>query len=313
MAEEESHGRARRRRVLAIVNAGAGTVVVGGRAIEEAIAEIGANSGLAITVEPVDGDSIERAARRGLEAARDGRFDVIAVGGGDGTIRGAATLFADTGVPLAILPLGTLNHFARDVGIPGDLAAAVGLIATGEVRAVDAGEVNGLLFINNSSIGIYPYMVADRERRRARTGQSKWSAMVLAAIRVARRFPHRRLSVRTGGREKPYRTACLFVGNNEYDMKFASLGRRHLDGGRLHVYVTRPVTPLAFLWFALKAGLGLRLPELDRWQVESAEITTATSRLPVALDGEVEMLSPPLHYRTRPGALRIIVPEGTWT
>ncbi|MBN8749829.1 MAG: thiamine phosphate synthase [Variovorax sp.] len=139
MAEEESHGRARRRRVLAIVNAGAGTVVVGGRAIEEAIAEIGANSGLVITVEPVDGDSIERAARRGLEAARDGRFDVIAVGGGDGTIRAAATLFADTGVPLAILPLGTLNHFARDVGIPGDLAAAVGLIATGEVRAVDAG------------------------------------------------------------------------------------------------------------------------------------------------------------------------------
>jgi diacylglycerol kinase family enzyme len=107
---------------------------------------------------------------------------------------------------------------------------------------------------------------------------------------------------------RPYRTACLFVGNNEYDMRFASLGRTELDGGRLHLYITRPVTALAFLWFALKAGLGLKLPELDHWQAESAEILSRTSRLPVALDGEIEMLSPPLTYRLRPGALRVIVP-----
>jgi diacylglycerol kinase family enzyme len=150
--------------------------------------------------------------------------------------------------------------------------------------------------------------VADRERRRAEAGMSKWTAMLLAALRVARRFPRRRLLVRTEGVTRPYRTACLFVGNNEYDMRFASLGRTELDGGRLHLYITRPVTALAFLWFALKAGLGLKLPELDHWQAESAEILSRTSRLPVALDGEIEMLSPPLTYRLRPGALRVIVP-----
>lgn len=298
-----------RRRVLAIVNSAAGTVAPDPAAFEDTIVEVGANHGLVITTELVAGDAIERVAQRGLEEAKAGRFDLIAVGGGDGTIRTVAGVLADTGVPLAILPLGTLNHFAKDLGIPGDLTAAVALIATGELRAIDAGEVNGSLFINNSSIGIYPYMVADRERRQAQARLSKWTAMVLAAFRVVRRFPRRRLSVRTGGRERPYRTACLFVGNNEYDMTFASIGRRQMDGGKLYLYVTKPVTPLAFLWFALKAGLGLRLPELDRWQVESAEIMTATSRLPVALDGEVEMLSPPLLYKARPGALTVIVPK----
>jgi diacylglycerol kinase family enzyme len=300
-------GIAGRRRVAAIVNAGAGTVETA-KAINERIAELGAGHGLAIRVEMVEGAEIEAAARRALAEVKAGAMDTVAVGGGDGTNRTVASVLADTGVPLAILPLGTLNHFARDLGIPGKIDAAVALIAKGEVRAVDAGEVNGRLFINNSSIGLYPYMVADRERRRAEAGMSKWTAMLLAALRVARRFPRRRLLVRTEGVTRPYRTACLFVGNNEYDMRFASLGRTELDGGRLHLYITRPVTALAFLWFALKAGLGLKLPELDHWQAESAEILSRTSRLPVALDGEIEMLSPPLTYRLRPGALRVIVP-----
>lgn len=298
----------RRRRVVAIVNAAAGSVAGGGSGLDDVIAELGANHGLVILVEMVEGREIEAVARRALAEAKAGRADAVAVGGGDGTIRAVAAVMADTGVPLAILPLGTLNHFAKDVGIPGDLEAAVALIAEGEVSAIDAGEVNGRLFVNNSSIGLYPYMVADRERRRAEAGIPKWWAMILAALRAARRFPRRRLLLRAAGAAKPYRTACLFVGNNEYDMNFLSLGRRQLDGGRLYLYVTRPVTALAFLWFALKAGLGLRLPEMDLIEAESAEIVTRTSRLPVAFDGEIETLVPPLRYRVRPGALHVIVP-----
>jgi diacylglycerol kinase family enzyme len=306
----ERAGVAGRRRVAAIVNAGAGTVETAATTGER-IADLGAGRGLTIHVETVEGVEIEAAARRALAEARAGNLDIIAVGGGDGTIRTVASVLADTGVPLAILPLGTLNHFAKDLGIPGDLQAAVALIAEGEVRPVDAGEVNGRLFINNSSIGLYPYMVADRERRRAEVGMSKRAAMLLAALRVARRFPRRRLLVRTESVARPYRTACLFVGNNEYDMRFASLGRTQLDGGRLHLYITKPVTALAFLWFALKAGLGLKLPELDHWQAASAEILSRASRLPVALDGEIEMLFPPLAYRLRPGALQVIVQPRT--
>jgi diacylglycerol kinase family enzyme len=296
--------------VAAIINAGAGTVEAG-KAINRRIAEIGEEHGLVIRVETIGGEEIEPAARRALAEAQAGKLDVIAAGGGDGTIRTVASVLADTGVPLAILPLGTLNHFAKDLRIPGDLEAAVGLIAKGEIRAVDAGEVNGRLFVNNSSIGLYPYMVADREKRRAETGTSKWTAMFLAMLRVVRRFPRRRLRVRTEGVARPYRTACLFVGNNEYDMRFSSLGRTQLDGGQLHLYITRPGTALAFLWFVLKAGFGLRLPELDHWQAQYAEITSRTSRLPVALDGEIEMLSPPLAYRLRAKALSVIVPAST--
>lgn len=297
------------RRILAIVNSGAGAVAAAGGALDDVIAELGANHGLIIDVQLVDGGAVEAVATRALADARARTIDAIAVGGGDGTIRTVASVLADSEVPLAVLPLGTLNHFAKDVGIPGDLPAAVALIGEGDVRAVDAGEVNGRLFINNSSIGLYPYMVADRERRRAAEGISKWWAMILAALRVARRFPRRRLLVRTEGASRPYRTACLFVGNNEYDMNFLSLGRKQLDRGKLSLYVTRPATALAFLWFALKAGLGLKLPELDRLEVESAEILTRTSRLPVALDGEIETLAPPLRYRVRPRALRVIVPR----
>jgi diacylglycerol kinase family enzyme len=296
------------RRIAAVVNAGAGSG--NGETLRDAIIELGENYGLAVNVDLVVGPDIAAAARRAVEAVQAGAADVVAAGGGDGTIRSVAEAVADTGIPLAILPLGTLNHFARDLGIPLDINQAMAAIAAGEVRAVDVGEVNGRLFINNSSIGIYPYLVTERDRRR-RTGLSKWAAMALAVLRLTRRFPRRRLRLSAGGIDRPYRTACLFVGNNEYDMNFLSLGRRKLDGGRLHLYVSKPLTPLAFLWFAIRAGLGLRLPELDRLEVEAAEIATRTSRLPVALDGEVEMMAPPLRYRARPAALTVIVPPDT--
>ena len=235
----------------------------------------------------------------------------MVVGGGDGTIRTFAGVFAGTGIPLGVLPLGTLNHFARDLGIPVELAAAASTIGAFRTRTVDLGEVNGAIFINNSSIGIYPYLVIDRERQRASAGRRKWTAMALALLRAFRRFPRRRLTVIAEGMERRYRTPCLFVGNNEYDMNFFSLGRRHqLDAGKLHLYVARPPTKWGFVWFVLRAIFGDagRMRDLDQVQTSSAEITSRASRLFVALDGEVETMSTPLAYRSRPGALTVIAP-----
>ena len=92
-------------------------------------------------------------------------------------------------MPLGVLPLGTLNHFAKDLGIPEKLEDAVALITAGHTRRVDLGEVNGEIFINNSSLGIYPYLVSDRERQTSATGRTKWVAASLAFLRVLRRFP----------------------------------------------------------------------------------------------------------------------------
>jgi diacylglycerol kinase family enzyme len=233
------------------------------------------------------------------------------VGGGDGSIRTVAGVLANTGVPLGILPLGTLNHFAKDLGIPTELDKAAGVIAHGAERVVDLAEVNGEAFINNSSIGIYPYIVIDRERRRANHKLAKWMAMVPAFFRMLRHFPRRRLAISAEGWTRPYRTPCLFIGNNEYGMELFALGKRqHLDRGELWFYVVKPRNPLGFFWMVCRMCFGKpeRAHDIETFRIREAEVRSKTSRLPVALDGEVEIMHPPLHYRSRPGALRVIVP-----
>ena len=166
------------------------------------------------------------------------------VGGGDGTVGTVAGVMAGTGVPLGILPLGTLNHFAKDLGLPLDVVGAARLIAAAVTRDVDVAEVNGRVFVNNSSVGIYPLMVTDRDLRRRRHGLGKWLAMSLAFVRMLWRFPRRRLRLRAEGWTTPYRTPCLFVGNNEYSMELLSLGqRRRLDGGELWLGVVKQRRP----------------------------------------------------------------------
>jgi YegS/Rv2252/BmrU family lipid kinase len=243
-------------------------------------------------------------------------FDGIVIGGGDGTISAAAATLIGSDKALGILPLGTLNHFARDLGIPLTLGAAIAVIAAGHTRSVDVGTVNDHAFVNNSSVGVYPYMVADRDRRRSAFGLAKWQAMVLAAIRTLRRFPYRRLTVQAAGFATPYRTPILFVGNNEYDLSLLSLGRRRqLDLGRLQIYVVHAQTRLGFILVAIKAlfGFGRSARDLDMLEAPSFTVQSRTSRLPVALDGEVRIMQPPLHYEIRPAALRVFAPAAPET
>jgi diacylglycerol kinase family enzyme len=204
-----------------------------------------------------------------------------------------------------------LNHFAKDLGIPLRIEDAVAAIARKRVRAVDLAEVNGETFINNSSIGIYPYMVIDREARRARHKLAKWMAAVPAFLRMMRHFPRRRLRISAAGFERPYRTPCLFVGNNEYAVELFTLRRRkRLNSGKLWLYVVKPREPLEFFWMVCRLCFGRldQAHDLDRFELAEAEVSAKTSRLPVALDGDVRILHTPLHYRSRPGALTVIVP-----
>jgi diacylglycerol kinase family enzyme len=160
-------------------------------------------------------------------------------------------------VPLGILPLGTLHHFAKDLGLPLDIDGAVQVIAAARTRDVDVAEVNGRVFINNASIGIHPCMVVDRNRRRSTDGLGKWLAMALAFLRMLWRFPRRRLSIRTEGWTAPRRTPCLLIGNNEYGIELLTLGRRNrLDAGELWLFVATPRHSRALRWFAVRAAFG---------------------------------------------------------
>ena len=302
------------RRAVVLANAGAGNRAFNRACAADLKLRLGAafvRAGVTAEIRVLDGKRLQKAASRALAQARRGDIDAVIAGGGDGSIRAVASVLAGTSVPLGIIPLGTRNHFAKDLGLRLDLEGAAETIASGQARMVDLGEVNGEIFINNSSIGVYPYLIIERDRRRARDGIAKWMAMVPAFLRMLRHFPRRRLRISAQDFARPYRTPCLFVGNNEYGMELFTFGRRHrLDAGRLWFYVVKPRTPLAFFWMAWRMSFG-RINEardLDRFELAEAEVSARAIQLSVALDGEVSFMHTPLHYRSRAQALRVIVP-----
>jgi diacylglycerol kinase family enzyme len=299
-------------RVTTILNADGGTILNAGAAsTRDALAAAFEKHDAAAEIVLAHGPEIGLRASQAIERARRGEIDAVAVGGGDGTVGAVAGLAAGSGVPLGIVPLGTLNHFAKELGLPLDLDGAAGAIAAGATREIDVGEVNGRVFINNSSVGVYPYMVAERDRRMAAEGRRKWTAMTLAFLRMVRRFPRRRLTVCVEGWTAPCRTPLLFVGNNEYRFGLFDLGKRaRLDGGKLSLYVARQRSPLGLVKLVIESTFG-RLEDdedFDIHRVADAEILSRASRLPVAIDGEVVVLAPPLRYRIRPRALRVLAP-----
>ena len=285
--------------------------------------------GGALSKNPALADEVERSLKgAGLDVEVEllspkdcaARFQAIAkhgdplliVGGGDGTISAAASAVVGTGTLLGILPLGTLNHFARDLKIPEPLDDAARLIASGHERLVDVGELNGRIFINNSAIGLYPLMVLDRDSQRKRFGRSKRAAMIVASIRMLARFNHHRLTL-TVNEERSGRvdTPLLFVGNNDYTIDIEAPGRReHLDKGELCVLVMRKKSRRSFLAASLRAFFGRSrnddMVRLDR--VERLRVSAARRQLAVSHDGEVAGVPLPLDYRIRKKALRVIAP-----
>jgi len=254
------------------------------------------------------GAEIIEAARR---AAREKPRAIVA-GGGDGTINAVASTLVGTDIALGVLPLGTLNHFAKDLNILLELEAAARNIITGRVVQVDVGEVNGSIFLNNSSLGLYPSIVRHREKQQEQLGRGKWPAFTWATLTMLRRYPFLSVRLSTNGQELVRRTPFVFIGNNEYQMESFNIGARGcLDAGQLSLYTPHRTGRLGLLRLALRALFG-RLREakdFDALCTKEIWIETHRKRLHVAIDGEVALMDTPLHYRVRSGALRLIAPE----
>jgi YegS/Rv2252/BmrU family lipid kinase len=246
-----------------------------------------------------------------LSALAEREEPLVVVGGGDGTISAAASALAGTETRLGILPLGTLNHFARDLSIPTELAAAAELIAAGTERRVDVAEMNGRVFINNSAIGLYPLMVLDRDLQRKRLGRSKRLAMIVASARSLARFHHERLTLTINDEKELVDTPLLFVGNNDYRLDIGAAGQREsLDDGKLCVMVMRKKTRRGFIAAIIRALFDrARDDDMERIDgVERLRVASRRNQLRIALDGEVMREAPPLEYRIRKRALRVIAP-----
>jgi diacylglycerol kinase family enzyme len=300
------------RRVSVLLNASSGkSAGEEGDKIEAALKAAFDNHGLSANLEFLKGEELRAGAERALQKVRAGEADVIVVGGGDGTISTVAGVLAGSDVPLGIIPLGTLNHFAKDLNIPLAIEEAVALIVAGNTRPIDVGEANGRIFINNSSIGLYPDLVLERERRRGQEGLPKWLALILGGFRTLRYFPARRLTIRAKGVAEAYRSPCVFVGNNVYRIKGPSLGTRdRLDEGHLSLHVAKQQSRLAVLWLSCRSFFGFldEQRDLRSFTLPAVDISSHDTQLLVSFDGEVETMRPPLHYRTRPGALHVFVP-----
>ncbi|WP_041785179.1 diacylglycerol/lipid kinase family protein [Rhodospirillum centenum] len=297
-------------KLCVILNSSAGSLL--DMPVTDAIAEVEhgfRDAGHDVVCVASPGTDVPDAIRRALD--RPG-VDTIVVGGGDGTIVTAAHLLQGTGCTLGVLPLGTMNLLARDLGLPLDLPGAVQALAHGRPERIDMAEVNGHPFLNNSVIGWYPRMVAEREHQRGAHHIRKWPAMALAAVKTL--VDNRRLSVEVDLGHGPQRiqTPILAVANNVYDGGFGPILRRStLTAGKLGVYIAHYRSRFGLLALATGFAVGRwqELPGIDTHEVHSVTVhTRRRRRIKVANDGEVLELETPLRYRILPEALTVLRP-----
>jgi diacylglycerol kinase family enzyme len=296
------------KRVTVLVNRHGGSVRKQG-ITAAGLREIFLQVGTEADVRLIPGDEICDAARVAVAAG----VDAVVAGGGDGTIRAVASVLVGGEVPLGVLPLGTLNHFAADLGIPLDLAAAARVIAEGEVHPLDVGEVNGEIFLNNSSLGFYPPIVQARDQEMKHSRHGKWVSMAIATFKLLPRLSSLHVRISAGDWSVTRKTEVLFVGNNEYVLSAFAHGApdRVRDSGNLYLYLARSRSRLGLVGVAL---LGLvrdikRTRSVEDWRLPEFTVEVRKRRaIPVAFDGEVSRMRSPLRYRTRPRALRVILP-----
>ena len=251
--------------------------------------------------------------RDAVRGAIAGNAAAVVAGGGDGTVSAVAAALRGSSIPLGVLPLGTLNHFARDLGVPLGLEEAVQVILAGHTTAIDVGEVNGHTFLNNASLGLYPHIVLARRKHPAR-GMLKWLIAFWITIKTLAR--HRSMAVRLsmGDEVALRRTAIVFVGNNEYRAAGLDAGSRaSLSGGTLAIYLVNaggrhhPLRLIRLAWHMV-LGVALDGDHLELVRARAVRVESKRPRLYIALDGEVSVFEVPLEFRSVPGALRVLVP-----
>lgn len=291
-------------RITVLINSRAGKQDA---ALAQRVADAFRAAGADPDIRLADGPSMPREA---ADAVKRGS-PVIVAGGGDGSVSAVAGAVAGSNAALGVLPLGTLNHFAKDLGIPIDLDKAVAVIVARRETRVDVGEVNGRLFINNASIGMYARLIAERGAAMQRIGPHKWVAHGLAALRVWRRYPRLRVVLRADGAARRVRTPFVFVGNNEYQLSGLELGgRKDLAGGRLHVCMAPGMSRggVATMIIAAVFGDVYNIDEFESSTTRTVALDAGVSRMDASLDGELVTLGNPLTFEIRPRVLRVIVP-----
>ncbi|WP_340105075.1 diacylglycerol/lipid kinase family protein [Rhodohalobacter sp. 8-1] len=236
--------------------------------------------------------------------------DILIAGGGDGTISAAANVLAETNTALMVLPLGTKNNFAADLGISADpLKILSALEHEPNIEVVDTGMVNGHRFVNNATIGVYPKLVREREEKSKEMGWQKWRAKIVASLIVLQRLPLMRVTVESKDFRTELFTPFLFVGNNEY-METLDKGytRSKLNRGKLWLCMLK--SPRLWSLYAMAFELSLRgvreAEKLDTRLLEKVTVNPRRNTVTIAVDGENMRMNSPLQFEIRKKSLRVI-------
>ncbi len=242
-------------------------------------------------------------------AVGDG-FTTLVAAGGDGTVNGVAQALMGTGVALAVLPLGTFNFFARGLGLPEEAEAAAEAILGGEAHPIAIGTVNGQVFLNNASLGLYPLILKEREQVYARFGRSRLLAYWTVLSTLVRVQATKRMVIRADEQDHDLRSPLMFVARSAYQLDYYGLeGARAISADRFALFILREGSRWQMLRAVAKLALGRAKAASEIAVLEAGEMTvfTASRRPLVALDGERMHLRAPLKFRVEEG-LRVVLP-----
>jgi len=247
--------------------------------------------------------------RRTIETRMEGGQRLFVAAGGDGTINYVAQPLVKTEAVLGILPVGTLNHFSRDLGIPPDWRQALDVALRGATRQIDTGRANDRYFLNNISLGLYPEIVEKREEQRAR---GRWKAFAIAGYYAFKTFPHVSINVETEHFFQSIKTHLFMVSNNPYDLSRFGVEapRVTLEGGQLSVYWL-PHGPKIQLVRVLARFLRGRIDAVGGLRVlrtRSVKVQTSDGKIRLGMDGELVEMRTPLVVQSVPSSLLVKVP-----
>lgn len=233
-------------------------------------------------------------------------------GGGDGTVHHVLQAVVHSDAYLAVLPLGTYNHFARDLEIPLDWREALDVALHGDVRQIDAARINDRFFINNVSIGLYPELVAKREERGR--DYPRWKARLFAFYATLRKYPHVSLAVETEHHNEMVRTHVFMISNNQYDLERVGIEapRERLTEGRLAVYWLPHTSRWRMARYVARylAGRVRTIPGFRSFRTLRMRVQSSHSHLKVGIDGELFTLETPLVVTAVPQSVWVKVPAG---
>ena len=294
-------------KIALVLNRDAGTLRgLDPQKVGDEIADIFRAAGHHVDVEVAVGRDAVAAIERSCKSKS---ADAVVVGGGDGTVSAAAAAAAESGITLGILPLGTMNFFARSLSIPADVKRAAAALAGAEVAEVDIARINGRWFVHSVALGLHPAMVAEREKMDYGSRYGKMLGSLRAFIRVVRNPRRFHVVIETDGKTVSRRTAGVVISNNplgEGHMPYAD----RLNDGVLAVYVTtaRGWAGLTRVTAAAARGAAAEHPLVEMLETTTATIATGSRSVPVTVDGELQLLRGPLKLECVAGGLKVLKP-----